>query len=195
MQTRDYFSYKLSQVTKTKRRVKSNREKIESTVSRYPGLRFHQIKSQTKIANGTVQHHLDYLVKENEIIVNYQKKIPRYYANNVENTKQIILLRLRQNTTSKIIKALLKNECQTFGQMVKFTKKSPGTVSVYKNMLLKDGIIIGNTNSCQCNKSTSESKIKYRLSDSDKVRLLVQEYGKSSLKRSADNLADIFLSL
>ena len=59
---------------KQRRRTKSNREKIEIAVTKYPGLRFHQIKSQTKIANGTVQHHLDYLVKENEIIVNYQKK-------------------------------------------------------------------------------------------------------------------------
>ena len=75
------------------------------------------------------------------------------------------------------------------------SKKSPGTVSVYKNMLLKDKIIIGDTNSCQCNKSITESKIKYRLTDDKKVRLLIEEYGKSSLKRSADNLSDIFLSL
>ena len=185
----------MSQVTKTKRRIKSNRDKIETTVNRYPGLRFHQIKSQTKIANGTVQHHLDQLVKTKRVSVNYQKHVPRYYAHNVVDSNQVILLKLRQNTTSKIIKALLKNECQTFGQMVRFTKKSPGTVSVYKNMLLKDRIIIGDTNSCKCNKSVAESKVKYRLTDSDKVRLLVQEYGKSSLKRSADNLADIFLSL
>ena len=165
------------------------------TVNKYPGLRFHQIKTQTKIANGTVQHHLDQLVKSDTITINYQKQIPRYYAYDMENKTQVILLRLRQNTTSKIIKAILKNECQTFSQMVKFSKKSPGTVSVYKNMLLKDKIIIGDTNPCKCNKNTSESKIKYRLIDQEKVRLLVEEYGKSSLKRSADNLADIFLSL
>ena len=78
--------------------------------------------------------------------------------------------------------------------MVKFSKKSPDTVSVYKNMLLKDKIIIGDTNTCKCN-NTLNSKVKYRLTDPDTVRLLVEEYGKSSLKRSADNLADIFLSL
>ena len=78
--------------------------------------------------------------------------------------------------------------------MVKFSKKSPGTVSVYKNMLLKDRIIVGDTNTCKCNRTLS-SKIKYRLTDPTKVRLLVEEYGKSSLKKSADNLADIFLSL
>ena len=180
--------------TKTKRRIVSNKEKIAKTVNKYPGLRFHQIKSQTRIANGTIQHHLDQLVKSEVISVNYLKKIPRYYAHNMEDEEQVILLRLRQNTTSKIIKSLLKNECQTFSQMVKFAKKSPGTVSVYKNMLLKDKIIIGDTNGCECN-NTMSSKIKYRLTDSKKVMLLVQEYGKSSLRRSADNLADIFLSL
>ena len=184
----------MSSATKSKRRIKSNRDKIHSTVTKYPGLRFHQIKRQTKIANGTVQHHLDQLVKSEVIQANYQKHIPRYYINDVQSHQQVILLRLRQNTTSKIIKSLLKNECQTFGQMVKFSKKSPGTVSVYKNMLLKDRIIVGDTNTCKCNRTLS-SKIKYRLTDPDKVRLLVQEYGKSSLKRSADNLADIFLSL
>ena len=178
-----------------KRRVKSNREKIQIAVSKYPGLRFHQIKKQTRIANGTVQHHLDQLIKDQIIQANYQKQIPRYYAYDIENITQVILLRLRQNTTSKIIKSLLKNECQTFSQMVEFSGKSPGTVSVYKNMLLKDKIIIGDTNTCKCNKNITESKIKYRLIDSNKVRLLVEEYGKTSLRRSADNLADIFLSL
>jgi len=184
----------LNSAVKYKKHVKSNRDKIRTTVTKYPGLRFHQIKKQTNIANGTVQHHLDQLVKSESIQVNYQKQIPRYYPHDVESINQVILLRLRQNTTSKIIKAILKNECQTFGQMVKFSKKSPGTVSVYKNMLLKDKIIIGDTNTCKCNRTLS-SKVKYRLVDADKVRLLVEEYGKSSLKRSADNLADIFLSL
>ena len=184
----------MNEVVKTKRRVVSNKEKITKTVNKYPGLRFHQIKTQTKIANGTVQHHLDQLVKSESIKINYQKQIPRYYAYDMEDKTQVILLRLRQMTPSKIIKSILKNECQTFSQMVKFSKKSPGTVSVYKNMLLKDKIIIGDTNTCKCN-STLTSKIKYRLTDPDTVRLLVEEYGKSSLNISADNLADIFLSL
>ena len=162
---------------KQRRRTKSNREKIEIAVTKYPGLRFHQLKSQSNIANGTLQHHLDQLVKKKNIQVNYQKQIPRYYPHSVTTENQVILLRLRQNTTSRIIKALLKNQCQTFGQMVKFAKKTPGTVSVYKNMLLKDGIIIGDTNSCDCTKNSAESKINNRLSEEKTVRLLVNEYG------------------
>ena len=115
-----FKNIKMNEVVKSKRRIISNKEKIIKTRNKFPGVRFHQIKTQTKIANGTVQHHLDQLVKSDTITVNYQKQIPRYYAYDMENKTQVILLRLRQNTTSKIIKSILKNECQTFGQMVNF---------------------------------------------------------------------------
>ena len=173
----------------------SNQEIIKSVVSKYPGLRFHEIKKETKLANGTLQHHLSQMTKSNTLKSKYIATIPRYYAYDLEDSNQIILLRLRQRTTSRIIKSLLKNECQTFGQLVKFSKKSPGTVSIYKNMLLKDNIIVGDTNACACSKGVTNTAIKYRLVEHEKVRMLVEEYGKSSLRQSADNLADIFLSL
>ena len=172
----------------------SNKEKIIKTVNKHPGLRFHEIKKQSKLANGTVEHHLNYLSKNEIFKIRYEGKVPRYYAYDLDDHVQVILLRLRQHTTAKIIKALLKHECQSFAQIVKFTKRSAGTVSVYKNMLLQDKIIVGDTNDCSsCNDKAS--KIKYRLTDQDTIRLLVEEYGKSSLKRCSDNLADIFLSL
>ena len=173
----------------------SNQEIIKSVVSKYPGLRFHEIKKETKLANGTLQHHLGQLTKSNNLKAKYIDTIPRYYNYELEDTNQLILLRLRQRTTSRIIKSLLKNECQTFSQLVKFSKKSPGTVSIYKNMLLKDSIIVGDTNSCDCTKNITNTSIKYRLVEPEKVRMLVEEYGKSTLRQSADNLADIFLSL
>ena len=161
---------------------------------KHPGLRFHEIKKETKLANGTLQHHLAKLENSKDISAKYVEKIPRYYESEIDDKTQIILLRLRQTTTSKIIKSLLNHECLNFSQLVKMSKKSPGTVSIYKNMLLKDRIIIGNTDECpSC--PNSAAKIKYRLVDPLTIRMLVEEYGKSSLKKSADNLADIFLSL
>ena len=173
----------------------SNQEIIKSVVVKYPGLRFHEIKKETKLANGTLQHHLSQLTKSNDLKAKYIDTIPRYYSYELDDTNQIILLRLRQRTTSRIIKSLLKNECQTFSQLVKFSKKSPGTVSIYKNMLLEDKIIVGDTNSCECSKGITATRIKYRLIDPEKVRMLVEEYGNSSLRQSVDNLADIFLAL
>ena len=176
-------------------KFESNQEIIKSVVTVHPGLRFHEIKKETKLANGTLQHHLSQLTKTESLRAKYVDKIPRYYAPDIEDMNEVTLLRLRQHTTSQIIKSLLKNECQTFAQLVKFAKKSPGTVSVYKNQLLRDNIIVGNTDQCECNKDISTNKIKYRLVDEDKVRSLVVEYGKSSLLQSADNLADVFLSI
>ena len=173
----------------------SNQDIVKSIVSKYPGLRFHEIKKESKLANGTLQHHLAQLIKSNILKAKYIDTIPRYYIHDLEDVNQVILLRLRQRTTSRIIKSLLKNKCQTFGQLVKFSKKSPGTVSVYKNMLVNDRIIIGDTNSCDCTKGVTNTSIKYRLVEPEKVRMLVEEYGKSTLRQSVDNLADIFLSL
>ena len=174
--------------------MSSNQDIIKNIVDKHPGLRFHEIKKETKLANGTLQHHLSKLENTKSISTKYVSKIPRYYSVDVEDKSKIILQRLRQTTTSSIIKSLLKNQCLNFSQLVKESKKSPGTVSIYKNMLLKEGIIVGDTNECEsCPESAA--KIKYRLVDQQMVRTLVEEYGKKSLQRSADNLADIFLSL
>ena len=173
----------------------SNQEIIRDTVFNFPGLRFHEIKTETGIANGTLQHHIGALLKANAIVANYDRSIPRYYSTEINDEGKIIIRRLSQKTTSKIITALLLDECQTFSQLVKYTKKSPGTVSVYKNMLLDDKIIVGDTNSCKRSNGITNTTIKYRLVDPEKVRTLVEEYGKTPLQKSVDNLADVFLSL
>ena len=179
---------------RTKTNLSSNQDIIRGVVSKHPGLRFHEIKKETKLANGTLQHHLSKLENSKSISTKYLAKIPRYYKSDIKENEQVILLRLRQTTTSRIIKSLLKNQCLSFSQLVKQSKKSAGTVSLYKNMLLKDKIIVGDTNECpSC--PDGAAKIKYRLVDDEKVRILVSEYGKSSLTKSADNLSDIFLSL
>ena len=174
--------------------MSSNQEIIKKIVAKHPGLRFHEIKKETKLANGTLQHHLSKLGNSKDISAKYVEKIPRYYTYDMEDQSQVILLRLRQTTTSRIIKSLLKNECLNFAQIVKQSKKSPGTVSIYKNMLLKDRVIVGNTDECKTCPDTS-AKIKYRLVDPKTIRSLVGEYGKSTLQQSADNLADIFLAI
>jgi len=172
----------------------SNHEIVMNTVRKFPGLRFYELKKETGFANGTLQHHINNLIKSKKIDAHYDNAIPRYFLPNVDQPSKITIQRLSQNTTSKIIKLLLKKECQTFAQLVKYTKKSPGTVSLYKNKMVEDKIIVGTTDDCKYCKN-SRMKIKYRLVNPEKVRTLVMEYGKSSLSKSSDNLADVFLSL
>ena len=178
----------------SRQKLESNYDIIKNTIENNPGLRFHQIKKETSLANGTLQHHVNSLIKIKKITAHYDNAIPRYFVPDVDETSKVLIQRLSQNTTSKIIKLLLKKECQTFSQLVKYTKKSPGTVSLYKNKMVADKIIIGTTEDCKKCKNNS-MKIKYRLVEPEKVRSLVLEYGKTSVRRSVDNLADVFLSI
>ena len=173
---------------------KSNRELVVNSIEKYPGLRFFEIKKQTGLVNGVLQHHLNMHKKLKNIKLEYDNSTPRYYSSEIDNKTSILLKRLRQHTTSKIIKLLLKDNCCTFSQLVKSIKKSPATVSIYKNKLLADNLIVGDTNEC-ANCSESYSKIKYRLVDSEHTKLMIYEYGKNSLRKTVDNLSDIFLAL
>ena len=174
--------------------MSSNREIVIQTVVQHPGLRFHELKRETKLANGTLQHHISKLISDEHISVLNSDKTPRYFTKELEPSSAIIINRLRQNTTSKIIKSLLKNNCMVFSKIVKESKKSAGTVSIYKNILLDDKIIEGNTDECETCPEMS-NKIKYRLRNPSLIRNIVEQYGKSSLEQSADNLADVFLSI
>ena len=173
---------------------KSNKQLVIDSIEKYPGLRFFELKKQTGLVNGVLQHHLQMHTKFKNIKLDYDNTTPRYYLTHVDGKTSILLKRLRQSTTSKIIKLLLENECCTFAQLVKYVKKSPATVSIYKNKLLADGIIMGNTNECE-NCLKSYNKIKYRLIDSKHTELIVNEYGKNSLRKTVDNLSDVFLAL
>tara|TARA_B100001179_G_scaffold177839_1_gene133098 strand:- start:150 stop:695 length:546 start_codon:yes stop_codon:yes gene_type:complete len=172
----------------------SNKDLVIDSIKKYPGLRFFELKKQTGLVNGVLQHHIEMHKKLKNIKLEYDNSTPRYYSSEIDNKTSILLKRLRQPTTSKIIKLLLKDNCCTFSQLVKSIKKSPATVSIYKNKLLADNLIVGDTNEC-ANCSESYSKIKYRLVDSEHTKLMIDEYGKNSLRKTADNLADIFLSL
>ena len=173
---------------------KSNKQLVIDSIEKYPGLRFFELKKQTGLVNGVLQHHLQMHAKFKNIKVEYDNTTPRYYPTEIDIKTSVLLKRLRQSTTSKIIKLLLENECCTFAQLVKYVKKSPATVSIYKNKLLADGIIVGNTNECE-NCLKSYNKIKYRLIDSKHTELIVNEYGKNSLRKTVDNLSDVFLAL
>ena len=172
----------------------SNKDLVIDSIKKYPGLRFFELKNQTGLVNGVLQHHLQMHMKLKNIRLEYDNTTPRYYSTEIDKQTAILLKRLRQSTTSKIIKLLLKNDCCTFAQLVKSIKKSPATVSIYKNKLLEDKIIVGDTNECK-NCSESYNKIKYRLVNSAHATLMIHEYGKNSLRKTVDNLSDIFLSL
>ena len=88
----------------SKQKLESNREIIKNIIQTFPGLRFNEIKKEGSIANGTLQHHLSALQKAGSITVDYDNVTPRYFSSEINTDYQIIIKRLTQPTTSKIIK-------------------------------------------------------------------------------------------
>ena len=67
------------QTTKITESSIPNREKVINTVSTFPGLRFFELKKQTDLPNGTLQHHVNSLVKSKQIRAHYDNAVPRYF--------------------------------------------------------------------------------------------------------------------
>ena len=66
-----------------KQKFSSNQEAIKNIIDDFPGLRFHEIKKESSIANGTLQHHISSLEKSGEIAVEYDNSVPRYFSKDV----------------------------------------------------------------------------------------------------------------
>ena len=81
-----------------------NYEVVRDKIETFPGLRFYQLRQETGFANGTLQHHINGLIKSKKIDAHYDNAVPRYFLHNIRESIKIIILRLRKNTTSKIIK-------------------------------------------------------------------------------------------
>ena len=87
-----------------KLKSKSNKDLVIDSIKKYPGLRFFELKKQTGLVNGVLQHHLEMHKKLKNIKLEYDNTTPRYYSVEIDNPTSTLLKRLRQPTTSKIIK-------------------------------------------------------------------------------------------
>ena len=65
------MSQKLKQV--------SNKELVIDMIKKYPGLRFFELKKQTGLVNGVLQHHIQMHKKLKNIKLEYDNSTPRYY--------------------------------------------------------------------------------------------------------------------
>ena len=81
----NYYVLKSEELIETTRvapkNMLSNYEKIAAYIIKFPGLRFHELKKEVDIANGTLQHHISSLAKSGNISIQYDNATPRYFSN------------------------------------------------------------------------------------------------------------------
>ena len=109
-----------------------------------PGIRYREILKLTGISNGLLEYHLKELETSYEIInVDRSKsKTTRYSPSYLPSEESKILGYLRDDTTIRqILLFILKQVICTFNEIVKYTKKSPSTISWHLGRLNQSGIV------------------------------------------------------
>ena len=113
------------------------RKKIYENVNSSPGLHFRELQRRTDLAVGSLQYHLDYLVKVHLVKVQKEGKFIRYYSIRGkqlgEDTKAMSML--RQESIRKIILFLLEKKRANNLKISAAIGLSPSTTSGYLTKL------------------------------------------------------------
>ena len=121
----------------------TQRDKLLRYINGNPGIRYRELLRLSNLSNGVLAYHLALLEKSGRIQVdrNENKKMTRYYPNNISIEETNIIGYIRQDATKQIILFILENDLCTFDEVVEHTKKAPSTISWHLKRLKEAGII------------------------------------------------------
>lgn len=164
------------------------REKIYSTINKNPGLHFRELQRRTELATGSLQYHLDYLVRRNLIKPVKHGKFVRYYGARGQQLgeDETLMNLLRQESLRKIALFLLTRKSATNFTIASALGLSPSTISWHLNKLVSANIVAV--------RKRFRKKYFY-LADAEKVKGMLRSYRKSFLDELVDHFVDIWDSI
>lgn len=161
------------------------RQRIFNLIEQNPGLHFREIQRRTNLAVGSLQYHLDYLVKKNLIKIEKRGKFTRYYTvGGVQlGESQATMSLLRQESLRKIAIFLLTKKRANNTKISEALGLSPSTISWHLEKLTTAGII---------EKKRKGRKIFYKLVNPEETANLLRIYRKSFVDELVDNFVEIW---
>lgn len=160
------------------------RRKVYDVVKRFAGCNFRDLERKSKLATGTLQYHLGYLIKHG--IINGQKdgNKTRYFTKEMSTEDKSLLVLLRQKNMRMIILFLLKHKDAQQKDISGFIELSPSTTSDYLSRLV-DSQIIGATK--------KKGKLLYHLMvQESKVIALLVTYQESFFDKLVDQTIEMW---
>ncbi|MBL7055362.1 winged helix-turn-helix transcriptional regulator [Candidatus Woesearchaeota archaeon] len=160
------------------------RRKLYNIVKKYAGTHFREIERKSELATGSVQYHLNFLVKQNLIKLEKEGNNVRYFPKDFLSDNKRIMAFLRQRSVRNIILFVLTHNNCNHDQIVKFVKLSPSTVSWHLKKL-EDENILGFVKSGR--------KTHYNvLIDRNEIMNLLITYQESFLDNLVDNIIEMW---
>ncbi|MBN1941635.1 MAG: winged helix-turn-helix transcriptional regulator [Candidatus Diapherotrites archaeon] len=165
-----------------------SRQRIYNLIDQNPGLHFREIQRRTNLAVGSLQYHLDYLVKKHLIKIEKRGKFTRYYAvmGLQLGEAQTTMSLLRQESLRKIVIFLLTKKRVNNTRISKALALSPSTVSWHLDKLVDSGVV---------EKKRRGRKIFYKLTNPDEAANLLRIYRKSFVDELVDSFVGIWEEL
>lgn len=152
-------------------------------INKNPGIRYRELLRLSNLTNGVLTYHLALLEKSHRIKVdrNRNKKMTRYYDNNILTEETGIIGYIRHDATSQIILFILENDLCSFNEIVEHIKKAPSTISWHLKRLKEEGIIsvqYGHYNL-------------YQLTNKEVVAEVLHKYKQGFIDKVVDNYTEI----
>ena len=140
----------------------------------------------TGMKNGSLSHYVNNLEKSGTIQIKREPRQTRFFSLQITEEESKIIKALRRSTPREIIEALLIHDELSFGGVVRFVGKSPGTVSLYVSQLVSDQII-----ELQLN----QRKKTYRIKDRKTIDNIIEKYHPTGVDKLTSSFEDIINSL
>ncbi len=161
------------------------RNKIYRAINKSPGLHFRELQRRTKIATGSLQYHIDFLMKRHLIKAKKSGKFVRYYSTRgaqLGELEQTIGL-LRQPSLRKITIFLLTKKRANNEKIAAAVGLSPSTVSWHMTKLLQGNLV---------ERRRVGRKTFFYIVDADRIAGLLTSYKKSFLDEMVDSFVEIW---
>lgn len=166
-----------------------NRSRIYEFIQKNPGAHLRKIVRELGLAMGDTQYHLNILEKSGKIKSRRSSLRRNYYSVAIVNeTYEIILSFLRQETSRDILVYLIEHPNSTQSDIVDFKHFSAPTINWHMSKLIDDGIV----------RSTREGRaVRYSVKGDllQNLGYLLKAYHPSVWNKLASRLAVIFLEL
>lgn len=102
-----------------------------------PASRFTDLMQNSGLKNGVVSHYLKMMERIGLIRKRRIKNQFWYFTSTFNESRDLLFIHLRKETSKRVLVFLLNNKSVTFSQILKHVKKSPPTISFVLSNLLE----------------------------------------------------------
>ena len=161
----------------------SRRKKIYRLIKKNPGLHFREIQRRLEIPSSSLEHHLNYMNRNNVIYDRKDGGYTRYFCEPLSKDEQKIISALRHKRLREIVTILVERNETKFQDLKDFLHLSPSILSYYLKYLIDHRIIV--------RKKVGYENI-YSLYDQRAKKVLIM-YNPRFLSRLAENVITTFM--